>query len=66
MYALKIGKLDPGVIPLLEEASIIELTGWTPEELAKQEAEKLNAYKVIWGARNAASKQERKELRSFG
>jgi len=46
----KIGKLDARVIPVLELASIIEVTGWTETVIGEQDAEQLEALKVVWGA----------------
>ena len=63
---IKWGKLDPRVIPLLEEAQIIEMTGWTPEELGRQDADRIHAYKIIWSAKGVTTRQERRELKGSG
>ena len=62
-FALKCGKLDLSVLPYLEEAQLIEITGWTPKELDEQDAERIGIYEVIWGAKGTQSRNERRELR---
>ena len=59
---MKFGKLDPNVIPILEESQIIEVTGWTPDELDRQDAFRIRAYRVVWGAMGASTRKEKKEM----
>lgn len=65
-YALKIGKLNPGVLPYLEQAQIIELTGWTAEELGKADAELIRALKIVWSAKGTMTRHENRELSGIG
>ena len=65
-YALKIGKLNPSVLPYIEQAQLIEVTGWTPEELGKIDAELITVYKIIWSAKGTTTRQERRELSGIG
>ena len=64
--ALKWGKLDIRVIPIIEEAQIIEVTGWTPKEIEETDVEKIRVYSVIWSARGVTTRKENRELKGFG
>ena len=65
-FCLKIGKLDPEVIPDLEEAQILDKTGWTPKELAEQDAEKIHRLNIIWSASKSPSRREKTEMNGIG
>lgn len=64
--AIKWGKLDIRVIPLLEEAQIIEVTGWTPEEFERQDVTKIRALMAIWSSKSVMTRREKKEFGGIG
>ena len=59
---LKLGKIHPEAITALEEANIVEITGWTPEEIDRQDPVRIECRKEVWAARNTATRKEKKEM----
>ena len=47
----------------IRKANIIEMTGWTPKELAEQDAREIRTLEAVWGARGGSSRQERKMMK---
>ncbi|VVB59060.1 Uncharacterised protein [Candidatus Anstonella stagnisolia] len=62
-FLLKIGKLDERAVLEVEEANIIEMTGWTPETLAKQDSGKMEILKTIWAAKGSEPKRMTRGLK---
>ena len=65
-YLMRIGKINPTVIPILEEVNIIEMTGWLPEELDRQDAHKIELYKIVWGAKGSEPRSLKREMNRLG
>jgi len=61
-FAIQHGKIAPEVVTVIDEARIIEVTGWTPAEIDGIDAERLMPYKIVW-SKGVTTRKEAKELR---
>ena len=70
-YLNRLGIISTRAVHLYRNARLIEMTGWTPEQIKNMEPEELGIYMTVWGASAQGGnpplpRQMRKELMGNG
>ena len=60
---IKLRKIDTRVLAEIEDANIIEITGWTVDELDRQDANRIEILKTVWSSKAPIPKNVKKRLR---
>lgn len=55
--------MPASVMLVLQEANLIEFTGWTPQQIAVQPAAKLHELMAVWSSRQTIPKHDKKMMK---